>query len=170
MGADILIRPEAPADIADIWQVTRRAFSGRSYSDGNEQDIVNALRERGALEISLVAEQDGKIVGHVAFSPARAADLSPRWYTLGPVSVEPEFQRRGIGKALIRTGITGLRDLNAAGCIVVGDTNYYSQFNFAKAPQFAPAGTPKEHFMILCLAGTIPGCIVNFHEAFYQEG
>ena len=146
MDPDILIRPETPADVTCIWHVTKRAFAGRSYSDGNEQDIVDALRARGALAISLVAEQRGTILGHVAFSPASAEDASPGWYTLGPVSVEPDVQRCGIGKALIKTGIARLRELGAAGCVVLGDTNYYSQFAFAKAPHMAPAGVPEGAF------------------------
>jgi putative acetyltransferase len=162
----ILIRPETPADTAGIWHLTKRAFAGRSYSDGTEQDIVDALRERGALAISLVAEQQGTIVGHVAFSPASAEDGSPGWFTLGPVSVEPDVQRRGVGKALIRTGLARLRDLGAAGCIVLGDTSYYSQFGFAKAPHMGPAGEPKEYFMVLSLGSRTPECVVNFHEAF----
>lgn len=84
---DILIRPETPADVAGIRGVTQRAFAGRPYSAGNEQDIVDALRARNALAISLVAEQAGRILGHVAFSPASSEDGSPGWYTLGPVSV-----------------------------------------------------------------------------------
>jgi putative acetyltransferase len=167
---DILIRPETPADLSGIWHATKRAFAGRSYSDGTEQDIVDALRERGALAISLVAEQRGAILGHVAFSPASAEDGSPGWYTLGPVSVEPEVQRCGIGKALIATGIARLRELDAAGCIVLGDTTYYSQCGFAKAPNMAPAGVPKEHFMVLCLGSEIPKGVVDFHEVFHQEG
>ena len=167
---DILIRTETPADVTGICHVTKRAFAGRSYSDGNEQDIVNALRERGALAISLVAEQRGTILGHVAFSPASAEDGSPDWYTLGPVSVEPDVQRCGIGKALIRTGIARLRELDAAAAVVLGDTRYYSQFGFAKAPDMAPAGVPKEHFMVLCLGSDTPECVINFHEVFRQEG
>jgi putative acetyltransferase len=167
---DILIRPETPRDVASIRHVTRRAFAGRSYSDGNEQDIVDALRERNALSISLVAEQGGRILGHVAFSPASADDASPGWYTLGPVSVDPEVQCRGVGKALIITGIGKLRERAASGCILIGDARYYSRFGFVKAPQIAPVGEPKEHFMILCLGSSTPNCVVNFHEAFHREG
>ncbi len=166
----MLIRPETPADVADIWHVTRRAFAGLAYSDGTEQDIVDALRARNALAISLVAEHGGRIVGHVAFSPASAEDGSPGWYTLGPVSVGPEVQRRGIGKALIRAGIGKLRELDALGCILIGDTNYYRRFGFVKAPQLAPVGEPKEHFMILCLGSSTPNGILNFHAAFHQAG
>jgi putative acetyltransferase len=170
VAPDILIRPETPADVTGIWRVTKRAFAGTSYSDGNEQDIVDALRQRGALAISLVAEQRGTILGHVAFSPASSEDGAPDWYTLGPVSVDPDVQRCGIGKALINTGIARLRELRAAGCIVLGDTRYYSQFGFSKAPHMAPAGVPKEHFMVLCLGPETPECVVNFHEVFHQEG
>src|SRR5689334_19168125 len=119
MSLDVLIRPEAPGDVRDIWQVTKDAFAGRPYAEGTEQDIIDALRAQGALAISLVAEYRGRLVGHVAFSPAVPEDFSSGWYTLGPVSVEPEVQRQGIGKALIGAGISRLRELGAAGCIVV---------------------------------------------------
>ena len=170
MDTKILIRPETPADVAGIRDVTQRAFAGRRYSGGNEQDIVDALRARNALAISLVAAHGGRILGHVAFSLASAEDASPGWYTLGPVSVHPDVQRQGIGQKLIITGIGKLRELDASGCILIGNTNYYSRFGFVKAPQIAPAGEPKEHFMILCLGSSAPNCVVNFHEVFHQEG
>lgn len=170
MDTDILIRSETLADVADIRDVTQRAFAGRPYSGGNEQDIVDALRFQRALAVSLVAERNGRILGHVAFSLARAEDGSPGWYALGPVSVDPEFQRQGIGGALITAGIDQLRELGAAGCIVLGDTAYYCRFGFAKAPEIAPVGEPKEDFMILCLGSSIPTCAVKFHSAFHQEG
>jgi putative acetyltransferase len=170
VNADILIRPETPSDVDQIRDVTRRAFAGRSYSGGNEPDIVDALRVRNALAVSLVAEKSGRIVGHVAFSPASAEDASPGWYTLGPVSVDPEVQRHGIGQALVIAGIGRLRELHASGCILIGDTNYYSRFGFVKAPQIAPVGEPKEHFMVLGLGSSIPDCVVNFHAVFHEEG
>ena len=142
MDIEIIVRQETPADVADIRDVTQRAFAGRSYSDGNEQDIVDALRARNALAISLVAVLRGRILGHVAFSPARAEDGSPGWYTLGPVSVHPDVQRQGIGQRLIITGIGRLRELGASGCIVLGDTNYYSRFGFVPPPQNLWVGDP----------------------------
>jgi putative acetyltransferase len=162
----IAIRPETAADAAAIRDVTRRAFEGRWYTAGNEQDIVDALRRQNALTISLVAEQAGIIVGHVAFSPARSADGASGWYTLGPVSVAPEVQRRGIGSALIESGIDRLRQLAAVGCIVVGDTNYYSRFGFRPAPQLAPPGAPQDHFMIVCFDSSPPEAVLHFHPAF----
>jgi len=167
---DIVIRPETPADEAAIREVTRQAFAGRPYSAGNEPDIIEALRLHHALSVSLVADRGGRVIGHVAFSPARPEDGSSGWYTLGPVSVASEVQHRGIGQALISNGIARLREAGASGCILIGDTNYYSRFGFSKAPQLAPPGEPKEHFMVLCLGSQAPNCVLHFHSVFHQEG
>jgi putative acetyltransferase len=164
------VRPESSEDEAAIRELTRRAFAGRSYSAGNEQDIIDALRREEALSISLVAERRGEVLGHVAFSPARSEDGSGNWYTLGPVSVAPEVQRRGIGQALIHAGIAKLREIGATGCILIGDTAYYSRFGFNQAPELAPPGEPKEHFMILCLGSQTPKCVLHFHSVFCEEG
>lgn len=164
------IRPETAADHGAIREVTRRAFAGQSYGGGNEQDIVDALRAEGALAISLVAEAERRILGHVAFSPATAADGTPGWYTLGPVSVDPDVQRRGIGRALIEAGLAALRQRHAAGCIVVGDYGYYARFGFRHAPAHAPPGAPASHFMILGLGPSAPSGVIEFHAAFGADG
>jgi len=166
VGTDILIRFETPADEADIREVTMQAFADQTNAEGTEQDIIDALRMRNALSVSLVADRGGRILGHVAFSPASPEDGTTGWYTLGPVSVAPEVQRQGIGHALITTGLARLRETGAAGCIVVGDTNYYSRFGFVKAPRLAPPGGIEEHFMVLCFGGPAPDCVINFHDAF----
>jgi putative acetyltransferase len=163
---DIIIRDEQPGDHAAIYDLTARAFAPMPYSDGDEQDLIDALRAAGALAISLVALLEGKLVGHVAFSPATAADGSAGWYALGPVSAEPELQRQGIGSALIHEGIRRLREREAAGCILVGNPDYYSRFGFRPYPTLAPAGQPPEYFMILPLAVTEPSTVVEFHPAF----
>jgi putative acetyltransferase len=113
---------------------------------------------------------DGTIVGHVAFSPARPDDGSSGWYTLGPVSVDPAFQRRGIGRGLITEGLRTLASRNASGCIVLGDTRYYTRLGFVAAPNHAPAGEPKEYFMVLGLRSSIPTGTINFHDAFRHAG
>jgi putative acetyltransferase len=169
VAADILIRSETPADEAAIRDVTRRAFAGLPYADGTEQDIIDALRHRNALSVSLVADRGGTILGHVAFSPASPEDGAAGWYTLGPVSVAPEVQRQGIGHALITSGLARLRDNGASGCIVVGDTSYYSRFGFVKAPRLAPPGV-EDHFMVLSLGAPAPHCVINFHDAFLDPG
>lgn len=164
------IRSETVADEQAIREVTRRAFFGRHYSAGNEQDIVDALRVQCALTVSLVADNGTGVVGHVAFSPARAENGEVGWYTLGPVSVTPECQRRGIGQALVNAGIQQLRERGASGCIVLGSTAYYSRFGFTKAPRLAPPGAPAEHFMVLSLGASMPSAPVHFHAAFGVEG
>jgi putative acetyltransferase len=166
---NVEIRPEIPADENEIRDVTERAFAGRSYSSGNEQDIVDALRAHNALAISLVADCDGRILGHVAFSPASPEDGTPGWYTLGPVSVVPEIQRQGIGRALVTAGIAKLRERGASGCIVVGDTNYYSRFGFVEAPENAPIAKLKEHFMILSFTSRVPSGVIKFHAVFQEN-
>lgn len=160
---DVIIRPETARDHAAIYDVTKRAFAPMPYSDGDEQDVIDRLRAAGALAISLVAERDGVVVGHVAFSPAFAADGSGGWFALGPVSVEPGLQRQGVGKMLINAGVQMLRERDAAGCVLVGNPKYYSRFGFKPFPDLAPDGQPAEFFMILPLRVTAPRVVVGFH-------
>jgi putative acetyltransferase len=138
------------------------------YAGGNEQELVEALRAGGALTLSLVAVEGDTIVGHIAFSPAIAADDSANWYALGPVSVEPDRQGRGIGGALIKEGIARLRALGAAGCILTGNPNYYQRFGFLPFPHLAPAAEPAQFFMILPLVTSAPTAVMAFHPLFYS--
>jgi putative acetyltransferase len=169
---NIQIRPELPADAARIREVTRRAFAGRPYASGNEQDIIDALRANNALAVSLVADRDGCLIGHVAFSPASPEDGTQGWYTLGPVSVDPDVQRRGIGHALITAGLDTLREHGASGCIVLGDTRYYSRVGFVKAPERVPApfADARDHFMVLSFNARLPSGVISFHPVFQQAG
>lgn len=162
----ILIRPESDRDHAAIHDLTKRAFAPMPYADGDEQELIDKLRAAGALAISLVAERDGAVVGHIAFSHAFAADGSSGWFALGPVSVEPGLQRQGVGKKLISTGIQMLRARDAAGCVLVGNPRYYSRFGFKPFPNLAPGGQPAEFFMILPLRVTVPDVVVGFHPLF----
>ncbi len=97
MQKQLLIRSETPADIPAIFALTEAAFASLEISSHTEQFIVDALRAAGALTLSLVAEQDGRVVGHIAFSPVNFSDGTEGWYGLGPVSVAPEFQGQGDG-------------------------------------------------------------------------
>ncbi|WP_205518055.1 N-acetyltransferase [Sphingorhabdus sp. Alg239-R122] len=163
---DICIRPEIPDDYAAIHDVTKRAFAPTPYSDGDESDLIDRLRKAEALAISLVAEKDARIAGHIAFSPAYADDRSQGWYALGPVAVAPELQRQNIGSALINKGIDLLRERNAAGCILVGNPDYYTRFGFLPFPSLAPREQPAEYFMILPLETKQPQATVQFHALF----
>jgi putative acetyltransferase len=164
------IRDETPADIADIGAITAAAFAPLAISSHTEQFIVEALCTAGALSVSLVAEVDGEVLGHVAFSPVAIADGSAGWYGLGPVSVRPDCQRQGIGKALITEGLARLRRLGAAGCCLVGHPDYYRQFGFANAPGLTVDEVPAEFVFALPFAGSTPQGNVTFHEGFRAIG
>lgn len=163
---DILIRDETAADIDAIAAVTIEAFKTLEISSHTEQFIVAALRAAGALAVSLVAELDGRVVGHIAFSPVTLSDGTPDWYGLGPVSVLPEMQRQGIGKVLIRAGLARLQARHARGCCLVGHPGYYRQFGFANAPGLTLDGVPPEVFFALAFDGRMPQGSVTFHAGF----
>ncbi len=124
------IRPERNGDEDAIHALTQRAFSMVPYADGNEQDIIDKLREAGALFLSLVAEQDGVVVGQVTFSPVTVGETSENWFGLGPIAVNPDYQKQGIGAALVKDGLKRLQALSAHGCVVIGDPGFYSRFGF----------------------------------------
>ena len=167
LGEAIHIRDEREEDRPVIRDLTRRAFAPMPFATDDDQHLTDALRARGGLTFSLVAELGGRIVGHAAFSPAFASDGSASWYALGPISVEPELQRSGIGKSMIAEGVARLRRLNAAGCILVGDPAYYPRFGFRPFPLLAPEREPAEYFMILPLGIAAPKARMAFHPAFY---
>ena len=111
----MIIRKETKLDVRAISDLTKLAFENHPFSNNTEQFIVKALRAAQALTISLVAEIDGKLVGHIAFSPVTFSDGSKNWYGLGPISVKPDCQKQGIGKSLVNEGIGLLKDLGAEG-------------------------------------------------------
>lgn len=163
---NLIIRDETPGDIAVITAVTAAAFQDLEISSHTEQFIVEALREAGALTVSLVAELEGRVVGHIAFSPLSMSDGTPRWYGLGPVSVLPELQRMGIGSALIRAGLSRLKELGASGCCLVGHPQYYPRFGFTNSAGLAHEDVPAEAFFVLAFHGPVPHGTVSFHPAF----
>jgi putative acetyltransferase len=109
----MIIRNATISDIAAINEVTIAAFKNLAISNHTEQFIINALREANALTISLVAEIDGKIVGHIAFSPVTISDGAIGWYGLGPVSVLPEYQKKELGNPLSVKGCLYLKSWTA---------------------------------------------------------
>jgi putative acetyltransferase len=167
---NVLVRDERTTDVADISAVTIAAFETLEISNHTEQFIIEALRRANALAVSMVAEIDGAVVGHIAFSPVTMSDGSAGWYGLGPVSAHPDFQRKGIGKALIRAGLLRLEQLGAKGCCLVGHPEYYGQFGFENPESLACAGVPREVFFALAFEGRIPEGVVTFHEAFMATG
>lgn len=160
------IRAERAGDEAAVAAVVERAFADHPFSDHTETSIVAALREAGALAISLVADAAGTIVGHVAASPVTVGDGAAGWYGLGPVAVAPERQRQGIGRALVETTLQRLRDAGAAGCVVVGESAYYGRFGFASHPALVLPGVPPQFFMALSFSDAWPEGTVAYHPAF----
>ena len=161
-----MIRPETPADAAAIATLTTAAFLNAPHTSHTEAFIVNALRRAGALSASLVAEQGGELVGHVATSPVVVSDGTPGWHGLGPISVLPVYQGQGIGSALMRAAQQALRGQGAAGIMLVGDPGYYRRFGFRNEPQLEYPGISQAYFMVLPFTDVLPRGTVTFHEAF----
>lgn len=170
MNPKIVIRSETDADVNAITEVTVAAFKTLEISNHTEQFIIGALRAAKVLTVSLVAELDGFIIGHIAFSPVTISDGTRNWYGLGPVSVLPAYQRQGIGKALIRKGLSRLKDMNAQGCCLVGHPDYYRKFGFKNIPGLAIEGVPQEVFFALLFSGHAPQGTVTFHDGFKADG
>ena len=164
----MIIRPETSEDYEAITQVTLDAFTGKFSDHPTEHLIIKGLREAGALSLSLVAELDGKIVGHVAFSKVTINGEDQNWYGLGPISVQPDLQKQGIGSKLIQAGLAQLRAMGAQGCVLEGDPNYYNRFGFKSYPnliyEIAPA---PQYFMVHPFYDAVPQGNVEFHPAFY---
>ena len=170
MNPEITIRSETNTDIGAIAEVTIAAFKTLEISNHTEQFIIAALRDAKALTVSLVAELDGHVIGHIAFSPVTISDDTPDWYGLGPVSVLPEYQRKGIGKALVQEGLARLRDLKAQGCCLVGHPDYYRKFGFRNTSGLVHEGVPREVFFALTFDGRTPKGTVMFHQGFKADG
>jgi len=167
---NMIIRNETVSDIEAISEVTIAAFQNLAISNHTEQFIINALRNANAMTISLVAEVDGQVVGHIAFSPVTISDGSLNWYGLGPISVLPKYWKQGIGKSLVLEGLSLLKALGGQGCALVGDPNYYQRFGFRNIPTLIHEGIPQEVFLALPFTEKVPQGIVVFHEGFLANG
>ena len=168
-----MIRPETSADHAAIREVNISAFDGPE-----EADLIDLLRDDGDVIASLVAEDAGAVVGHIMFSPLIVEGPPLLEGTarrilaaaLAPVSVRPEWQREGIGSALVRRGLDRCRERGVEAVIVLGHADYYPRFGFSAAlAERLDAPFSGESFMALellpgVLAGT-PGC-VHYAKAF----
>jgi len=124
------VRPETAADIEVTYAVVEAAFGSRL-----EADLVDALRRAANPQISLVAELDHTIVGHIFFSPItiEASRPPPSAFQLAPLAVLPEHQRLGIGSELVRAGLSQCRAEGCAAVFLVGNPSYYERFGFRLA-------------------------------------
>ena len=160
------IRMEQNQDIPAIHSLIQAAFQHAPHTSHTEHLIVEALRHAHVLTISLVAEVEGHIVGHVAVSPVSISNGATDWYGLGPVSVLPDMQRQGVGSRLIEAVLAQLRKKSAAGCVVLGESEYYQRFGFKIEPSLVLAGVPREYFMALSFNKDVPSGNVVYHAAF----
>lgn len=162
---NLTIRPEQTADISAISILTKRAFQTVEHSSHTEHFIVDALRQAQQLTLSLVAIHANNIVGHIAISPVSISTGLHHWYGLGPLSVHPQHQQHGIGSALVQHALQQLKSLNASGCVVLGDPDYYAKFGF-RATALQLADVPAQYFQALCFDDSVPTGMVTYAEAF----
>ncbi|MGN7981060.1 GNAT family N-acetyltransferase [Burkholderia sp. 22313] len=168
----VTLRAECAGDVDAIGRVIVAAFAGEPRHGQFERQVVDALRADGTLSVSLVAERDERVIGHVAFSPVSIGGEpagSHGWYGLAPLAVRPECQRRSIGAGLVRTGLDALRRLGAQGCVVLGDPAYYARFGFVSSGDLVFADALPEYFLALAFdeAAPRPSGEVRYHAAFY---
>ena len=165
----MIVRHEISSDFADIGRITELAFRDRPYAAGDEQKVIERLRASEALVLSLVAIEAGELIGHIAFSPAELSDGSQPWFALGPVSVVPDQQGKGVGSTLIRKGLGGIRSLGALGCILTGNPAYYHRFGFELTPEHVPSNESEDYFMLKMMGNQQPAGRFSFHRGFYVD-
>ena len=136
------------------------------FGDGTEAQLIETLRAAGALIVSLVATVDEVLVGHMSCSPVTIDRRPSSWFQLGPLSVAPHLQGRGIGGALIASGLNRLRGLRASGCVLLGNPDYYGRFGFQSDPALTYQGRANRYFQRLVLNGPPETGDVGFHAAF----
>ena len=153
MVSKIIIRNESDTDVRKIGKVIAATFETMEISNRTEQFSVEALRAAKALTVSLVAETNGTVISHIAFSPVTFADGTRDWYGLGPVSLLPAHQRQGIESALTEEGLQRLKAMNAKGYCLVGHPRYYGQFGFENPTRLVVEGVPPEAFFALSFDG-----------------
>jgi putative acetyltransferase len=166
---DIKIREEQPSDFQDVWDLNAAAFETEV-----EANLVNVLRESGVSYISLVSEQNGRIIGHILFTPVvlEGDDSGLRLAGLAPMAVIPNLQRQGIGSRLVAEGIKRCQSAGFDAIVVLGHPGYYPRFGFVPSVNYnivSEYDVPDEAFMILELS---KGCLkkkhgkIKYHEAF----
>jgi predicted N-acetyltransferase YhbS len=164
------VRLEQATDAGSIRAVVLEAFAQATHSSGTEHLIVDQLREKGALTLSLVAVESARIIGHVAVSPVIASEAPGTWFGLGPVSVQPSCQGRGVGSALIDEALDHLRHSGASGCVVLGDPDYYGRFGFQHDPRVSYRDAPPPYFQVLSFGTDQAAGPVEYDAAFEATG
>ena len=165
------IRNERTCDISDIETLTYQAFENHPHHEPGakptEHLIVERLRNQHALTLSLVAEDETGIIGHIAFSAVMINGEPCNWFGLGPVSVQPNRQNEGIGKALINQAMAIMQQQGASGVVLLGEPQYYGRFGFEADSKLTLADVPPEYFLVKRLCDNSDNGQVTYHPAFY---
>lgn len=155
----LVLREESDGDRNAIREVTRIAFEASGHGHHGEAALVERLRDGGGLTLSLVAERDGQILGHLCVSPINLPTTTPvaTGVGLGPLSVLPDWRRRGIASALVHEGLQRLSPAHGKWVVVLGDPAYYRRFGFLPASEFGLScpfeGVPAEAFQAMPING-----------------
>lgn len=163
----VTIRHEEPADRAAVHAVNVAAFERSA-----EADLVDHLRDQASPIVTLVAERDGDIVGHILFTPVTVDGDGDSWaaMALGPMAVRPDVQRQGVGRALVKEGLRRCKELNVPAVFVLGHPDYYPRFGFEPASRHGCRcqwDVPDDVFMVRLLRGhNTAGGLVQYHKAF----
>ena len=167
----IEIRQENQKDYEEVYMIVKTAFEIAEHSDGNEQDLVVALRnsDRFIPELSLVAVKEDKIVGYILFTKIKIENHEE--IALAPLAVLPEYQKQGIGSMLIEQGHKIAKQLGYHYSIVLGSENYYPKFGYIPATQYgiqAPFDVANENFMAVKLNDADTGIqgVVQYAKEF----
>ena len=167
----MIIRLEKPEDQIGIRHINTEAFDTDA-----EANLIDALRKSGIPLISLVAEQNGELVGHILFSPVtlEADNCSISIAGLAPMAVAPAFQKREIGSMLVEEGLEHCKKAGYAAVVVLGHPDYYPRFGFVPSVNYgikSEFDVPAEVFMAKELRkGALADCngIVKYHKVFNQ--
>ena len=168
----VTVRPERAGDYEAIDELVEAAFLAE-FGTTTEVALIRTMRERGELipELALVAELDGAVVGHVAFSEVTLDGHAARGLGLGPVAAAPGLQRAGIGSLLITTGLERAEQDGWRFVVVLGHEAYYPRFGFAPAAALGVTGDYGDHdgWMVRALGdGTVPSGHVRYCSSFHD--
>lgn len=153
---NMILRHENENDYESVYNLIKLAFANEEYSDKDEQNLVTRLRKSNAYipELSIVAEVDGKIVGHILFTKIKIGNTNTLALALAPLVVHPEYQNRGIGGTLIKEGHRVAKQLGYEISVVLGHDKYYKRFGYQPAKVFAitaPFPVEDNYFMAIKL-------------------
>lgn len=161
-----MIRVERPGDEAAIHALTKRAFVGAPYSDGDEADVIDRLRADGDLLLSLVALERAEIIGQVTCSRATLSNGEEGWMVIGPVAVAAEHRGKGLGRALMDAGETAMRETGAKGITVLGDPGLYSRLGYVQHTPMTLEGELGKFLQVKSFGAAIPSATLTYASAF----